>query len=188
MAIGKFHGVMMPTTPTGSRVSSTSMPGARRGQFFARESQRLAGEEIEDLRGAQHLADRLGQRLALLARQELSELVLARDDLVRDLLQNVVALLDARARPGAGKGGACRGDRLLGLLTRGARITADDVAGIGGIDVVGGLGSVDPASGDEILMQSHDELLLRPWFWHWLGGPEARQSQAEYTRWPAVGR
>ncbi len=25
--MGKFHGVMMPTTPTGSRVTSTSMPG-----------------------------------------------------------------------------------------------------------------------------------------------------------------
>ena len=33
MAIGKFHGVMMPTTPTGSRVSSTSMPGRVDGSF-----------------------------------------------------------------------------------------------------------------------------------------------------------
>ena len=31
IAIGKFHGVIMPTTPTGSRVISTSMPGRTDG-------------------------------------------------------------------------------------------------------------------------------------------------------------
>ncbi|CFN71152.1 Uncharacterised protein [Bordetella pertussis] len=33
MAIGKFQGAMMPTTPTGSRVTSTSMPGRVMGSF-----------------------------------------------------------------------------------------------------------------------------------------------------------
>ncbi len=33
MAIGKFHGVMMPTTPTGSRVTSTSRPGRVEATF-----------------------------------------------------------------------------------------------------------------------------------------------------------
>ena len=155
MAIGKFHGVMMPTTPTGSRVSSTSMPGRVGRQLLAGKPQRLAGEEVEDLRGAQHFADRLGQRLALFARQQPSELVLARDDLVGDLLQDVVALLDAGARP-CRKRRAGSGDRLLGLLARGARIAADDVAGVGRIDVVAGVGAVDPAAGDEILMHGHE--------------------------------
>ena len=33
MAIGKFHGVMIPTTPSGSRVTSTSMPGRTEAIF-----------------------------------------------------------------------------------------------------------------------------------------------------------
>ena len=33
MASGKFHGVMMPTTPIGSRVISTSTPGRVDGIF-----------------------------------------------------------------------------------------------------------------------------------------------------------
>ncbi len=31
IAIGKFHGVMMPMTPTGSRVISTPIPGRTEG-------------------------------------------------------------------------------------------------------------------------------------------------------------
>jgi hypothetical protein len=33
MANGKFQGAMMPTTPTGSRVTSTSMPGRTDASF-----------------------------------------------------------------------------------------------------------------------------------------------------------
>ena len=33
MAIGKFHGVMMPMTPTGSRVISTRIPGRTEGSI-----------------------------------------------------------------------------------------------------------------------------------------------------------
>ena len=33
MAIGKFHGVIRPTTPIGSRVTSTSTPGRTEGSF-----------------------------------------------------------------------------------------------------------------------------------------------------------
>ena len=31
--MGKFHGVMMPTTPSGSRVISTSTPGRTEASF-----------------------------------------------------------------------------------------------------------------------------------------------------------
>ena len=66
--MGKFHGVISPTTPTGlrsanmctrSRSLGTSMPGSR--EPFAREV-------AENVDGAPHLALGLGQRLALLAR------------------------------------------------------------------------------------------------------------------------
>ena len=120
MAIGKFHGVIRPTTPTGSRVTSTSMPGRTLGSDLAGEPQRLAGEEVEDLPGAHRLADAFGQRLALLARQQPAELVLAREDLVGGLLQDVVALLDAGARPGR-EGGLGRGDRAARPAAREAR-------------------------------------------------------------------
>ncbi len=103
MAIGKFHGVMMPTTPTGSRVISTSTPGRTDGTISPARRRRFAGEELEDLAGAGRLADALGQGLAFLARQQLAELFLAREDLVADALaQNVVALQrgPSATRPG----------------------------------------------------------------------------------------
>ena len=51
------------------------------GEFLAGNAQGLAGEEIEDLRGAADFADRLGQRLAFLARQQPAEFFLAARDL-----------------------------------------------------------------------------------------------------------
>ena len=70
IAIGKFHGVIRPTTPSGSRVTSTSTPGRTDGELLAGQAQHLAGEELEDVAGARRLADALGQRLAFLARQQ----------------------------------------------------------------------------------------------------------------------
>ena len=88
--------------------------GPHRGELLAGQAQALAGEEQEDLPGAHDLADALGQGLAFLARQQAAELVLAREDLVADALQDVVALLDRGARPG--REGRLRGrDRALGI-------------------------------------------------------------------------
>ena len=61
--MGKFHGVIRPTTPTGSRVISTPMPGRTEGKNFARQAQAFAGEELEDLAGAGGLADAFGRVL-----------------------------------------------------------------------------------------------------------------------------
>ena len=68
---------------------------AHGGELLAGEAQRLAGEEGEDLAGAGRLADALGQRLALLARQQAAEFLLAGEDLVGGLLQ------DRRSAPAA---------------------------------------------------------------------------------------
>ena len=70
------------------------------GELLARNPQRFAGEEVEDLPGAGRLADRLGQRLALFAREQPAELLAAGEDFGRDAQQDVVALLRRRARPG----------------------------------------------------------------------------------------
>src|SRR5690606_30152782 len=92
-----------------------------------------------------------------------------------------------------------------GLLARGPRIAADDIAGVGRIDVVGGLGSVGPASRDEILMQCHWSIKSSvPAGGNWAGrpqtaspkrlaaGPAANQSRrtarAEVTPAPASRR
>ncbi len=74
MAIGKFHGVMMPTTPIGLARHLDADARAHRRHDLARQAQRLAGEELEDLSGAGDFADALGEGLALFAAQQLAEL------------------------------------------------------------------------------------------------------------------
>src|SRR5205085_6791628 len=50
--------------------------GTHGWHLFARKAQRLTGEELEDVTGADGLADALRQRLALFAREQAAELVL----------------------------------------------------------------------------------------------------------------
>ena len=61
--------------------------GAHRGQQLARLAQAFAGEEPEDVAGARGLADRLGQGLALLAREQVAQLLAARQDLAGDAVR-----------------------------------------------------------------------------------------------------
>lgn len=110
---------------------------------FARQAQRLAGEEIEYLGGAHGLANTLGQRLAFLARQGPADFIFPRGDLVRCLPQR------AGTRP-CRKRRFRRRDGLPGLLGAGGSILADDIAGIGWIDVAG-TGLAHPLAIDEIL-------------------------------------
>ena len=56
---------------------------AHRSELLAGDSQRLAGEEIEDLAGPGDFADRLGQRLALFAGEEAAEFVAPGEDFQR---------------------------------------------------------------------------------------------------------
>ena len=72
---------MSPIEPTGLAGDLDADAGADRGQRLAGEAQALAGEELEDLRGAHGLADALGEGLALLAGEQPAELVLAGEDL-----------------------------------------------------------------------------------------------------------
>ncbi|MCY1323921.1 hypothetical protein D9M69_93570 [compost metagenome] len=127
--------------------------GSRRRQHFARQSQAFAGEEVEDLAGTHRLADAFDKRLAFLARQQPSELVLAGKDLVGGLPQDRVALEDAGARPGRERS-LGRGDRGAGIVGRRTGIFAHNVIGVGRVDV-GNPVTADPLAGNQVLVQCH---------------------------------
>src|SRR4029077_13335984 len=105
------------------------------------------------------LSDALGQGLALFARQQPADLVLAGEDLVAEALQHIVTQLDGGTRPG-GKGGLRRRDRALHIAGGRLRKFADDVIGIGGIDVRLLPGRFAPGAGDEVLGLDHGWHLL----------------------------
>jgi len=48
-----------------------------------------------------------------------------------------------------------RGYRLLNLFGRGCGVFADDVIGIGWVDVADRVGAFDPRSGDEVFVDRH---------------------------------
>ena len=155
MAAGKFHGVIRPIDADRLARHLDADAGADRGEDVARQAQGLAGEEAEDLAGAHHLADALRQGLALFARQDGPELVLAGQDLVGDLLQGVVPLLRGRAGP-ARRGRLCGGDGALGIGLGRARKFTDHVARVGGVLVRRHVGGTHPFAGDEVLgMDGH---------------------------------
>ncbi len=151
IAIGKFHGVIRPTTPTASRVISTSRPGRTEAPFSPESRKRLAGKEREDLSGARDLADALRQCLAFLSRQQATEFVLAGEDFGGDAVERVKPLLRCRARP-FGERRLGRGDRLQRLGRIGLRIFADDVIGIRRVDVSADAGTLGPFTGDIVLL------------------------------------
>ena len=117
---------------------------------LAIQAQALAGEEGEDLAGAGGLADAFRQGLAFLARQQAAELVLAGEDLVGGLLQDFVALLRGGAAPGR-EGSLGGGDRIVQVLNGALRILADDVVGVGRVDVARGVLRAGPFTGDQVL-------------------------------------
>jgi hypothetical protein len=137
----------MPTTPIGSRVISTSTPGRTEASFSPERRSASPAKKAK-------IADAFGQRLAFLARQQAAELVLAGEDLVRDLPQHVMALLRGRACP-AMAGRLRRGDGRRDIRRGGARVLAHDVVRVGGIDVARHLRALDPFASDEV------RLLLR---------------------------
>ncbi len=77
--------------------------------------ERDAGEVLEDLRGTHHLAARLGIGLALLAGEQVAELVRSRDDLRAGAVEHLGPLPRRRARPGRERIGGGRNGRLRDL-------------------------------------------------------------------------
>ena len=114
IAIGKFHGAMMPTTPTASRVTSTSTPGRTLANFSpgmrsaspAKKSKICAARSTSPIASGSVLpSSRASSPPSSSRRARISR---------RDAQQNVVPLLRRRARPG-GERRARRGDRGLDL-------------------------------------------------------------------------
>ena len=81
-----------------------------------------------------------------------AELLLARQNLVGGLLQDLVARVDVEARPGRRRR-LRRGDGALGVGLRGARVAADHLVGVRGIDVLRLALAFDPFAGDQIVVQ-----------------------------------
>ena len=98
VAMGKFHGEITATTPSGSRVTSTSTPARVESGGIAENAQRLGGEIGEKLSGAIDLAHPLGQGLAFLAGEQFAKLLRARHQFPADGVQYG----GARFEPGRG--------------------------------------------------------------------------------------
>jgi hypothetical protein len=124
--------------------------GPHGGQHFAAGAQGLAGEELEDVAGTRDFADGLGQGLAFLARQQVTEFIAACQDLGTRGIEDVEALLRRGHAPGRLRLGG-RGDRLLGVLGIRLRVFADHVTCVGRIDVAAGAGAFDPLAADQVL-------------------------------------
>src|SRR5215831_2511474 len=99
IANGKFHGVMAPMTPIGSRVTSTSTPG-RTESSFSPAKRSVSPAKNLNMYPARALADAVGEWLALLAREQSPQLFLARQHLRAGAIEDVEPLLRGGARPG----------------------------------------------------------------------------------------
>jgi hypothetical protein len=114
---------------------------------------RLAGEELEDLPGPTHLGGRLGERLALLPREEAGQLVAPAQDLGARRVQHVEALLGCRHRPALERLLCCRRGR-GDVVGRALRVLPDDVVDVGRADVRPVV-AADPLAADVVVVALH---------------------------------
>ena len=75
MAVGKFHGVIAATTPTGSFITMMRRPFGVLRDGVAVDALALLGEPLDEARGVGDLALALGERLALLGGHDGGEVV-----------------------------------------------------------------------------------------------------------------
>ena len=88
--MGKFQGVIKPTTPIGLARYLHVDTGPHRRDFVTDDAQAFAGKKQEDLARPHHLADTFGERFPFLAREQSAEFILARKDLIADPLKDVM--------------------------------------------------------------------------------------------------
>ena len=127
---------------------------AHGGQGFAGQAQAFAREELEDLACAAHFADGLGAGLAFFTRQQVAQLFLAGEDFVADLVQGIVAGLDAAGAP-CGKGRSGSGDGRLHIGGIALGVFADDVRQVAGVGVGAVAVSGRPLAVDEVVVLGH---------------------------------
>ena len=107
MAIGKFHGVIRPTTPSGRRRVWINTRSRSDGNVLAAQPRAFAADVAQDVDRAPDFAARFGQRLALLARHLARDLVGPRLEDVRGAVEDLAALRRRHRGP-------CRLRRLRG--------------------------------------------------------------------------
>ena len=107
--------------------------GVGRREHVAAHPLGLLGEPFEERRRVGHLAARLGERLALLERDDPGEIVGVLDDQVEPPAQHAGPVL-GRPRPPAGPGAVGRGDGLGGLGAAQRREVGDRLPGRGVVD------------------------------------------------------
>ncbi len=137
---GKFHGVISPTTPIGSRVTRPNILSPEIVEAVAVERASDPGGIAEDRDAAPHLAARLGDRLAVFQRLPIGDLFGAGVENVGGLEQDGGAVGPGQTRPAAileGRaGGGDGGVEIVGRAFRDAchrssmarRIAHEDLA------------------------------------------------------------
>ncbi len=128
--------------------------GTQRRNRLTRQPHGLAGEEAQDLARPDHLADAIGQRLALLTCQQAAELVAASEDFRAGTIEDVRSRRGGRAGPGR-KGGQRRVDGSIRLGLVGLGEEPDDLGEIRGVLILAYARPVNVLAGDEVLMQLH---------------------------------
>ena len=116
IAIGKFHGVISPTTPTGSRVISTSTPGRTDGSFSPGSRSASPAKNLKMCPARTVSPMPSGSVFPSSRASSRPDLVLAREDVGARLVEDVRAILDRADGP--------RGECALGRRNRRVRLPA----------------------------------------------------------------
>ena len=103
IAIGKFHGVMIPATPIGSRMLIAHLSGSSRRHRVAEHPAALAGHQEGDVDAFLDVAARLGEDLAHLAGHRAGEALLVLGHERAEAVEDLAAL---RGRASAATGAA----------------------------------------------------------------------------------
>ena len=114
---GKLYGVMPTQTPTGCRTASASTSPAMFGSDVAHDQAGDAAGELDDFDAAVHFGPGLGERLAMLARDQRGELFEVFFQQRAEAEHHPGPLDDRRLAPGRQRGGGGFDD-FAGLLRR----------------------------------------------------------------------
>ena len=99
IAAGKFHGVIIATTPTGGWWTIIRLAPDGRDAELAADAHRLLGVPAEELGRVGDLALGVGERLAVLAHDQRGQLVGVVDQDLPAVAQHLAALTRRGARP-----------------------------------------------------------------------------------------
>ena len=137
MAMGKFQGAISATTPSGWRIVYMNTRGRSEGIVWPGQPRAFAAEVLEDADRAGHLALGLGDRLAFLAAQQVGHLGEPAFEDRRGLAAGSCRVRAPAWTPS--RGTPLRGlDRRVDVGCVGVLQQPDDVAGVGGVDVLEG--------------------------------------------------